>query len=189
MDMSRSSEETAVNEAKDAISACHQNILRSLEDLSIAVVADAEGAHSLRLIGFLRHKLLPHMHSEEDYLYPLIAGFVACSDISAKETMSTDHRFVERQIRSIERWIRMATHYRTFNSEERAGSGELKRLLVELGTVLRVHLRTEENAYSKMLRRYAKDELGSEMRRRVRHVYRDCDANSPLMSRGSSGGM
>jgi len=170
-----------MNQVNETIRGCHQNILRSLKDLSGAVVADAEGMHSLRLIGFLRHKLLPHMRSEEDHLYPLVDAFVARYDMSVGGTMAIDHQFVERQISPIDERIRTARLHSARDSESRTVRRELERLLVELSTILTLHLRTEEQVYLSVLRHYAGDEVGSEMRRRIQHVYGECDANSMSM--------
>lgn len=166
-----------MNEMNETIQGCHQNILRSLKDLSGAVVADSEGAHSLRLIGFLRHRLLPHMRSEERHLYPLVDAFATRHNTCLGATMTIDHQFVERQINLIEERLGAARLDHACNSEQRTVSRELEHLLVELSTALRLHLRTEEQVYLGVLKNYANDGAGSEMQRRIQHVYRECDAN------------
>jgi iron-sulfur cluster repair protein YtfE (RIC family) len=148
------------------------------------VVADAEGIHSFRLIGFLRHKLLPHMRSEEDRLYPLVDAFMTRYDMSVGGTMTIEHQFVERQISSIEERIKAARLHRARDPEPRNVRQGLELLLVELDAILRLPLRKEEHVYLSVLRHYAGDEVGSEMRRGIQHVYGECDAN--FVSKGAA---
>ncbi len=62
--------------------------------------------------------------------------------------------------------------------KKQMASHELEHPLVELSTILRLHLRTEERVYLSVLKNYANDGAGSEMQRRIQLVCRQCDASS-----------
>ncbi len=167
-----------MNQMIETIQAYHQEILRALNALSGAVVADAEGTHSLQLIGFLRHKLLPHMHSEEHHLYQLVDALITGQDMSVTATMAIDHQFVERQIGLIDECLRTARLNSAQDSEHRTIRRELELLLAQLNAVLRLHLRRDEQVYLTVLRHYAGRGIGNEIRLRMQRVYGEGKAST-----------
>ncbi|MGC1678459.1 MAG: hemerythrin domain-containing protein [Candidatus Binataceae bacterium] len=162
-----------MNQMIETIQGRHQEILSGLNALSRAVVADAGGTHSLQLIGFLRHNLLPHMHSEEHQLYDLVAGLITTQSPSVSAIMAKDHQFVESQIDSIDEYLRTVLLENAQDSERRGARRELETLLAQLNAVLRVHLRREEQVYLMALKHYAKREIGNEIRLSLQRVYGD----------------
>lgn len=156
----------------------HQEILNALNALSGAVVADAVGIHSLQLIGFLRHKLLPHMHNEEDHLYHLVDALIAGQSMSVTATMTIDHQFVERQIGWIDECLRAARLNSSQHSERRTIGRELELLLAQLNAVLKLHLQREEQVYLTLLRHYTNHGIGSQIRLHMQRVYGDGKANA-----------
>ena len=162
-----------MNQMSETIQVRHQEILNALNALSGAVVADAAGIHSLQLIGFLRHKLLPHMHSEEHHLYDLVDGLITGHNPSVAATMAIDHQLVERQIESIGECLRTAMLDSAQDSERRAVRRELEIVLAQLNAVLALHLQREEQVYLMVLKHYAGQGIGNEIRLRMQRVYGD----------------
>jgi iron-sulfur cluster repair protein YtfE (RIC family) len=162
-----------MNRMIETIRSRHQEMLDALSALGGAVVADAEGTHSLQLAGFLRHKLLPHMHSEEHHLYVLVDGFDTERNLKVTAGMTLDHQFVECQIASIDECLRTARHNSVQDLGHVALHRKLEILLARLDAVLRMHLRREEDAYLAVLRRYASHEIEGEIRLRMQRVYGD----------------
>lgn len=162
-----------MNRMIETIRGRHQEILNALNILGGAVVADAGGIHNLRLIGFLRHKLLPHIHSEEHHLYGLVDGLDTGRSLKVTSGMTLDHQFVESQIGSIEECLRAARHDSVQDPGHIALRRKLETLLARLDAVLRLHLRREEDAYLAVLRRYESHEIESEIRLRMQRVYGD----------------
>lgn len=161
-----------MNPMIETIQGRHQEILSGLDALSRAVVADANGTHSLQLIGFLRHKLLLHMRSEEHHLYDLVDGITE-QNPGVAATMAIDHQFVESQIDSIDEYLRTALLENAQDSGRRGVRRELETQLAQLNAVLRLHLRREEQVYLMALKHYAKREIGNEIRLRMQRVYGD----------------
>ncbi len=160
-----------MNQMTETIQGRHQEILSGLNALSRAVVADAEGVHSLQLIGFLRHKLLPHMRSEEHHLYDLVDRLVATQSLGVTATMVKDHQFVESQIDSIDECLRTARLDSPQDPESLVLHRKLDTLLARLDAILRSHLQSEEDVYLAMIRHSASHEIESEIQRRMQSVY------------------
>ena len=177
-----------MNQMIETIQGRHQEILGALNALSRAVVADAEGAHSLQLSGFLRHKLLPHMHREEHHLYGLVDGITE-QNPGVAATMAIDHQFVESQIGSIEACLEAARLDSAENSERRAIRRELETLLAQLNAVLRLHLRREEQVYLMTLKHHAKRKVRNEGRLRMQRVYGDSKTDNFSTDAAAPGGI
>jgi hemerythrin-like domain-containing protein len=178
-----------MNRMIETIQGRHQEILSGLNALSRAVVADAKGTHSLQLIGFLRHKLLPHMHSEEHYLYDLVDRLVTTQSPSVTAIMAKDHQFVERRIGSICECLRAALLENAQDSERRGACRKLETLLAQLNAVLRLHLRTEEQVYLMALKQYANREIGNEVRLRMQRVFGDGKTDNFSTDAAAPGGI
>jgi iron-sulfur cluster repair protein YtfE (RIC family) len=178
-----------MDQMRTAIQGRHKEILNNLSALSGAVAADAEGVHSFQLRGFLRHKLLPHMHDEERHLYDLVDDLIARHSAGVAATMAIDHQFVEDQIDSIEACLEAARLENAQNSASRSKRRELETLLAQLDTVLRLHLQREEQIYLMALTRPAAREIGRELRRRMRRVYGDVQSREIPSDAGNEGGI
>ena len=183
----RPSGDRAMNQIIETIQDRHQKILRAVNALSRAVVADAEGVYSLQLSGFLRHKLLPHMHREEHHLCDLVDGITE-QNPGVAATMVIDHQLVESQIDSIGERLRTAALENAQDSERRGVHRELETLLAQLNAVFGLHLRREEQVYLMAFNHYARRGIGSEIRLRMQREHGDGKTDN-LSTDAAAGGI
>jgi iron-sulfur cluster repair protein YtfE (RIC family) len=171
-----------MNQMSDRIVAHHEEILDALDSLSAAVIADAEGSHRFRLTGFLRHRLLRHIHDEERNLYGLVDRLLPNHCMNSTAAMANDHRFVEEQVSRIDAALMADRLENLRGSARHANRAELERLLVELNAVLRLHLQKEKQVYVTVLRCCAADQMESEVLRRMQRVFDEKAAAAPSES-------
>ena len=114
----------------------HQELLEHLEHMAVTArelpgLSEAERAERVdRVIGFLRHTLLPHAKAEEETLYPewaLLVGFAG-----AALPMVHDHEAIVEGVERLER-------------TEAGDAAALQELLYGLYALIRIHLRKEED--------------------------------------------
>ena len=151
----------------EAMQGRHREILSAFDGLSRTVVADAEGTHSLQLMGFLRHRLLPHMHCEESELYRSIDRLMARPGASITATMAMDHELMEQQIARIDESLNAVTLEPSFELQHGAPDRNIGFLLAQFDLVLRLHLRREEHLYLTAFQSYAGDNIASDIWRRM----------------------
>jgi uncharacterized protein (DUF2249 family) len=132
-----------------------------LEYLAAYVEGPAFSWEELRsLRDFLRQELLPHARGEERALYPAVEPLLHRHG-QATATMRVDHAFIEGYVRQIEDLLRQIEG---MDPESRAGAERsLRRLLLELYAILRLHMTKEERVYLPLFER----ELPEEEQQRV----------------------
>lgn len=168
-----------MNQIGDKIVAHHKEILHALDSLSAAVIADAEGSHRFQLTGFLRHRLLSHIHDEERNLYGLVDRLLPNHCMNPTAAMANDHRFVEEQVSRIDAALMTGRLENPRASTLQANRAEVERLLVELNGVLRLHLQKEEEVYLTVLRCRVADQMEPEVLLRMQQVFDEKAAAAP----------
>ncbi|HJN92598.1 MAG TPA: hemerythrin domain-containing protein [Dehalococcoidia bacterium] len=133
-----------MSEVTDAIRRHHQVLMTELEEASGALSTSVGEPELDRLISLLTQDLLPHARGEERSFYPLVDPLVA-AHARPTATMSIDHEFIEAGVRDLER---LAAAARTQAGTERGETDlELRRRLLELVALVRVHVEKEERVY------------------------------------------
>ena len=108
------------------------------------------------LVDFLREEVLPHLHAREVYLYPAVEPLVRAHG-SALEAMAMDREAIESCAHAIER---VATALQGAPQRIRwILQADLRRLTIQLETLLRLHLLKEERLYLPLLERYPSKDL------------------------------
>jgi hypothetical protein len=157
-----------MSELIEIIQERQDKILGEFRALGDAAIADAEGSHRLRLTGFLRHQLLPMMHTEEKCLYGLLRSERAGSDPDVIADWLADHRFAEKQVAAINDALKAANLGSTSYLRH---SSQLEALFMRLDAILRLHLRSEGRVYWSILQRCEGDNRKCELGRRIQRVY------------------
>ncbi|MDR5709748.1 MAG: DUF2249 domain-containing protein [Armatimonadota bacterium] len=123
----------------EAFRAHHRQLLQQLERHAEGVFAGVEGELE-ELVRFLETDLLPHARSEEQHLYPAVAPLLRRhGDPTA--TMRVDHECIEEHVRAIRDAAAQARR------GSFAGLETLRRRLLSLLALFRVHLEKEERVY------------------------------------------
>ncbi|HXF69493.1 MAG TPA: DUF2249 domain-containing protein [Thermoflexus sp.] len=127
----------------------HRQLLEYLEAYREGPTLSPAELQSLR--AFLLQDLLPHAQGEERALYPAVEPLIRQHG-QATATMRVDHEFIEGYIRQIDGLIQ---RIQGAEPEGRASAErELRRLLIELYALLRVHMAKEERVYLPLFERY-----------------------------------
>jgi uncharacterized protein (DUF2249 family)/hemerythrin-like domain-containing protein len=127
-----------------AIHEHHQGLSKRLTEFSDQIAGDTSDFDSTPIVQFLQDDLLPHAMGEEKYLYPAVAPLIK-EHGNPTATMSIDHEYIASFAREIET---AAKALNQANEGERTTQKErLQRLLLQLETLLTVHLEKEERVY------------------------------------------
>ncbi len=131
----------------------HRQLLEYLEAYREGPTLSPAELQGLR--AFLLQDLLPHAQGEERALYPAVEPLIRQHG-QATATMRVDHEFIEGYIRQIDGLIQ---RIQGAGPEGRASAErELRRLLIELYALLRVHMAKEERVYLPLFERYLSPE-------------------------------
>ena len=121
----------------------HRHLMRGVEHLKQAadlideVGFEASKREAEKAIQFLNGQLIPHARSEDDLLYPVVAGIMGSPRTT--RTMSRDHLEVATMAGQLERAV------------EEGDLQMVRRLLYGLYHVLRLHFAKEEEIYLPLL--------------------------------------
>ena len=122
----------------------HRSLLGRLERYVAALQGPDADEQAAGLVSFLQEELLPHARGEERHLYPAVEPLLHRNG-RATATMSVDHEALERYVQQV---TRAAEALRRAPPDQRADvARQLRRLLVELSAVLRLHTEKEERIY------------------------------------------
>lgn len=152
-----------MSETTEMIKAHHRSISRQLEQgVDAIVVTEADSFEERKdsfsaFVEFLTDDLMPHAEGEERSMYPAVRDLV-CRYDNPLATMSLDHQAIIQRIDRLKETVSMLNGA---SPQDRAALlPEAKRLAIELGALVSVHLAKEEIALLPLMDEHmAEDEL------------------------------
>ena len=140
-----------MSQVRNAIHEHHQALSDQLTGFSDQIGGESAEFDPAAVVQFLKEDLLPHAFGEEKFLYPAIDGLLRQYG-KPTATMSIDHMYIEKFAREIERAAQALTE--ATDEERPAQKKQLQRLLLQLETLLTVHLEKEEQVYLPLFEQY-----------------------------------
>lgn len=131
--------------------------LRLINDLTSMVTPfiEGRGGDATKVSRFLKSNLLPHAHAENELLYPAIEPLMKTYG-NVGDCMVMDHEYIEEltgKIESLIMRIEAEQGYSKMNLQM-----ELHHLMLQLLTVVKLHMAKENRIYLPLFENYLSDE-------------------------------
>lgn len=144
--------------AVEMIKAHHRSISEQLEEgvdaIEAAKVTDYDSRTFDEFVTFLTDDLMPHAEGEERSMYPAVRDLI-CRYDNPLTTMSLDHQAIIDRINKLKDLV---TRMDASQEEQERLLPQAKRLSIELGALVSVHLAKEEIALLPLMEEHMSEE-------------------------------
>lgn len=144
--------------AVEMIKAHHRSISEQLEEgvnaIEAAKVTDYDSRTFDEFVTFLTDDLMPHAEGEERSMYPAVRDLI-CRYDNPLATMSLDHQAIIDRINKLKDLV---TRMDASHQEQERLLPQAKRLSIELGALISVHLAKEEIALLPLMEEHMSEE-------------------------------
>ena len=140
----------------------HLKLVNELTSRVMAFIEDNPavedpGTDTEALSRFLHERLLPHAKAENEHFYPAIEPLLKTYG-RATSTMEIDHEFIESLARKIEKaTAKMKDSGGPPGADNTQARAELHHLLLQLLTIVQVHIAKENRVYLPLFEKYLDD--------------------------------